>query len=73
MDLVAGHTDASIAGSVFSYTHRSGAQLSDRLVPVLTHVLNHATWHRGQISAGMTRRGLPPPELDLLYFLQPGN
>ena len=38
-------------------------------VPALMHVFNHATHHRGQISAELTQLGLPAPEMDLLYYL----
>ncbi|KAI8054102.1 DNA damage-inducible protein DinB [Syncephalis plumigaleata] len=30
----------------------------------LTHIFNHATHHRGQISAAITQLGLPPPSMD---------
>jgi uncharacterized damage-inducible protein DinB len=35
-----------------------------------THVFNHATHHRGQITAAMTHMGYDCPELDMVYFLQ---
>ena len=36
----------------------------------LTHVFNHETHHRGQITAALTALGQPCPELDLVYMLQ---
>ncbi|MGC4405497.1 DinB family protein [Methyloversatilis sp. MC4-4] len=36
----------------------------------LLHVFNHATHHRGQMSAVATRLGQPAPEMDLVYFLR---
>jgi uncharacterized damage-inducible protein DinB len=36
----------------------------------LTHVFNHGTHHRGQITAALTALGRSSPELDLVYFLQ---
>lgn len=36
----------------------------------LTHVFNHSTHHRGQITAALTALGHPAPELDMVYWLQ---
>lgn len=36
----------------------------------LTHVFNHGTHHRGQITAAITARGDVCPEIDLVYMLQ---
>lgn len=36
---------------------------------VLAHAFNHATHHRGQISAALTRLGQPAPVLDIPYVL----
>ena len=38
--------------------------------PALGHVFNHATHHRGQLTAAMTALGQPGPELDWVYLLQ---
>ena len=35
----------------------------------LLHVFNHATHHRGQMSAALTAMGYPCPELDLVFML----
>jgi uncharacterized damage-inducible protein DinB len=34
----------------------------------LTHVFNHATHHRGQVSAVATRLGAPCPQMDYVYY-----
>ncbi len=36
----------------------------------LAHVFNHATHHRGQITAAITAMGHACPEIDLVWMLQ---
>jgi acetyl esterase len=38
--------------------------------PTLGHVFNHATHHRGQITAAITAMGYPCPEIDWVWMLQ---
>jgi len=53
-----------------TYTRMSGEAVNLPFAPTLAHVFNHATHHRGQITAALTMLGQPGPELDLVYFLQ---
>ena len=55
---------------VLSYTTTRGVPVSLPFAATLTHVFNHGTHHRGQITAAFTRLGQPFPELDLVYMLQ---
>lgn len=52
-----------------NYTSTQGQALSLPYAAILQHVFNHATHHRGQITAAITMLGGVCPELDLVYML----
>lgn len=52
------------------YTTIDGAPMDMPFQPLLAHVFNHATHHRGQITAAAHRLGLRVQELDIPYFLR---
>jgi len=49
------------------YTSTEGVARAVPFTPTLTHVFNHGTHHRGQITAALTTLGHEAPELDLLF------
>lgn len=51
------------------YTTSTGKDMSLPYWATLLHVFNHATHHRGQITAALTAMGYDCPELDLVYML----
>ena len=51
------------------YVDTEGVAREYPLALQLTHAFNHATHHRGQVTAVITRLGLESPVLDLPYFL----
>lgn len=61
--------DARLAGTLV-YRNMSGAAFEQPLTSVLLHVFNHATHHRGQVSAALTQAGLAAPEMDLVWYLR---
>jgi uncharacterized damage-inducible protein DinB len=52
------------------YATTNGVAVSLPFTATLTHVFNHGTHHRGQITAALTMLGQPCPVLDLVYMLQ---
>ncbi|WP_114241827.1 DinB family protein [Dyella sp. C9] len=52
------------------YTRNQGIAVQVPFAPTLGHVFNHATHHRGQLSAAVTAMGRQGPELDWVYQLR---
>jgi uncharacterized damage-inducible protein DinB len=52
------------------YTRANGEVVRLPFTPTLGHVFNHATHHRGQLTAALTAQGLASPELDWVRLLQ---
>lgn len=60
-------------GGDLEYTTMRGTRARLPFAATLAHVFNHATHHRGQISAALTAMGRPCPVLDMVYMLQAEN
>jgi uncharacterized damage-inducible protein DinB len=46
----------------------TGAYHSLKVYRILEHVVNHGTYHRGQIAAMLRQSGHTPPSTDLLFY-----
>ena len=69
--LIASFDDARFAeASTLDYTTTRGIAQSLPFAATLGHVFNHATHHRGQITAAVTAMGYPCPEIDWVWKLQ---
>jgi uncharacterized damage-inducible protein DinB len=54
---------------VFKYTLLSGAAGASPFSEMLTHVVNHASYHRGQVTTLLRQLGIPPPKsTDMITF-----
>ncbi|MDO9415474.1 DinB family protein [Pararhizobium sp.] len=62
--------DASRLDGELNYTRNNGEAVRIPFASALGHVFNHATHHRGQLTAAMTVLGHPGPSLDWVYLLQ---
>jgi uncharacterized damage-inducible protein DinB/GNAT superfamily N-acetyltransferase len=52
------------------YRRINGQRVALPFAATLAHVFNHATHHRGQVTAALTAMGRPCPELDMVVMLQ---
>ncbi len=67
--LIAAMAPERWSGTV-GYTTTRGESVHLPFAATLTHVFNHSTHHRGQITAALTALGVAVPELDLVYHLR---
>lgn len=65
---VDGLTDADLAGA-FAYSRTNGTPQRKLLSSVLSHVFNHQTHHRGQVTTLLTQAGADVGVTDLLALL----
>jgi len=70
--VIAGWPAARFDGRL-DYTTTRGVDQSLPFALTLTHVFNHGTHHRAQITAAITAMGHACPELDLVWMLQAEN
>ncbi len=52
----------------FMYRDLAGKPRSLPLWAILRHVVNHGTYHRGQLASKLSRRGITPPVTDLVSW-----
>lgn len=53
---------------VIMYSTSSGARFSNKVSDILFHVINHSTYHRGQLAMDMRRSGLEPLSTDYIFY-----
>src|SRR6266403_3545116 len=54
------------------YRNSKGEAWSSRVEDVLTHVLMHSAYHRGQVALEMRAAGLPPAYTDFIHGVRQG-
>jgi uncharacterized damage-inducible protein DinB len=65
-------TDDSL-GKVIAYTNTKGEQWQYPLGSMIQHLLNHSTYHRGQVITMLRQLGAEVTPLDLLVFMDAAN
>jgi len=65
--LVATLTPERLAG-IFTYRNLKNEEKRLPFWAVLRHVVNHASYHRGQVAVKLKRLGVEPPATDLVFW-----
>jgi uncharacterized damage-inducible protein DinB len=65
-EFLAGLNEAALARPL-SYINMSGENWTYPLWRALLHLVNHQTYHRGQVATLLRQLGVQPPQVDLLF------
>jgi uncharacterized damage-inducible protein DinB len=68
LDLI---TAGDVAQSV-SYKNTKGEAFTSTIVDILTHVVMHSAYHRGQVASHMRANGLTPASTDFIHAVRQG-
>lgn len=55
---------------VIAYRNLAGDAFADPLAGLLRHVVNHSTYHRGQVTTLLRQAGQPAPNTDLITYIR---
>ena len=61
--------DADLA-RVVEYRNLAGESHAEPLAVLVRHVVNHSTYHRGQVATQLRQLGVTPPGTDLVVYLR---
>jgi uncharacterized damage-inducible protein DinB len=53
---------------VIQYSNTKGQVFNNSIRDILFHVINHSTYHRGQIASDLRERGLEPLITDYIFY-----
>jgi len=61
--------DETALAAPLAYRNLAGKPFTRRLGDLIRHVVNHSTYHRGQLTTLLRQVGAEPPRTDLVTFL----
>ena len=64
-------TSADLSQTI-SYKNSKGESWTSTILDVLTHVILHSAYHRGQIASHMRERGVTPAYTDFIHAVRQG-
>lgn len=54
--------------SIIKYSNTRGVKIQNKLADIVTHVINHSTYHRGQIALLVRNAGGVPADTDYITY-----
>jgi uncharacterized damage-inducible protein DinB len=54
--------------TAIDYRDMAGNPFMQKLADILQHIVNHSTYHRGQLTTMIRQVGVTPPRTDFLVF-----
>jgi uncharacterized damage-inducible protein DinB len=70
-EFLAAETEDSLSRSI-RYTNSKGEQFTSSVEDIVTHVLMHSAYHRGQIASHMRENGMVPAYTDFIHGVRQG-
>jgi uncharacterized damage-inducible protein DinB len=55
------------------YTNQAGVPFENSLADLITHMVNHGTYHRGQLATAIQSAGGAPPTTDFIAWVRSGR
>lgn len=52
------------------YTNSKGESYESRVPDIITHVVNHGTYHRGQVAQLLREEDIDPPATDFIFYVR---
>lgn len=62
--------NATEINSEVIYQNSKGQKFSSSLIEILTHLINHGTYHRGQLASLFRQEGVIPPVTDFIAYIR---
>jgi uncharacterized damage-inducible protein DinB len=59
-----------LSGKKISYKTTKGQPFESKIADILYHIVNHASYHRGQISIFLREKEITPPNSDYIFYVR---
>jgi len=67
MSFVQAHPNQTFE-EMINYQNSAGKKFENTLRQIIAHVINHSTYHRGQLATKLKEKGIQPPATDYIVY-----